>query len=115
MSNVFKRPSGSLVKLCNIDTKSGHGLPGTFRIFCIQLINHHPAINLQQFIIHSKWDARAVIYQVARDGNNLIGDQKQTGLLIDESAFAKQGKMSVGAARQRLGRVGKVDNGGSAF
>jgi SRSO17 transposase len=67
--------------------------------------------NLQQFITHSKWDARAVIDHVARDGNNLIGDQEQTGLLIDESAFAKQEKMSVGAARQRLGRVGNVDNG----
>lgn len=67
--------------------------------------------NLQQFITHSKWDARAVIDHVAHDGNELIGDQEQTGLLIDESAFAKQGKMSVGAARQWLGRVGKVDNG----
>jgi SRSO17 transposase len=67
--------------------------------------------NLQQFLTHSKWDAQAVIDHVARDGNELIGDDHQTGLLIDESAFAKQGKMSVGTARQWLGRLGKVDNG----
>ena len=67
--------------------------------------------NLQQFLTHSKWDARAVIDHVARDGNGLIGDTQQTGLLIDESSFAKQGKMSVGTARQWLGRFGKVDNG----
>lgn len=67
--------------------------------------------NLQQFLTHSKWDARAVIDHVARDGNELIGDKQRTGLLIDESTFAKQGKMSVGTARQWLGRLGKVDNG----
>ncbi len=67
--------------------------------------------NLQQFLTHSKWDARAVIEHVAHDGNELIGDRKRTGLLIDESSFAKQGKMSVGTARQWLGRFGKVDNG----
>jgi len=67
--------------------------------------------NLQQFLTHSKWDARAVINHVARDGSELIGDKQRTGLLLDESSFAKQGKMSVGTARQWLGRLGKVDNG----
>jgi len=67
--------------------------------------------NLQQFLTHSKWDARAVIDHVAHDGNELIGHRERTGLLIDESTFAKQGKMSVGTARQWLGRLGKVDNG----
>jgi len=67
--------------------------------------------NLQQFLTHSKWDAQAVIDHVARDANELIGDDQMTGFLIDESSFAKQGEMSVGTARQWLGRLGKVDNG----
>ncbi len=67
--------------------------------------------NLQQFLTHSKWDARSVIDHVAQEGNELIGDDHRTGLLIDESSFAKQGKMSAGTARQWLGRLGKVDNG----
>jgi SRSO17 transposase len=67
--------------------------------------------NLQQFITHSKWDAREVIDHVARDANELIGDPRKAGYLIDESSFAKQGNMSVGTARQWLGRLGKVDNG----
>ena len=67
--------------------------------------------NLEQFITHSKWSGREVLDQVARDADELIGDATEAALLIDESGFAKQGKMSVGASRQYLGRLGKVDNG----
>ena len=67
--------------------------------------------NLQQFLTHSKWSAKGVIDQVACDADELLGDEQQTGLLIDESGFAKQGPKSVGVSRQWLGRLGKVDNG----
>jgi SRSO17 transposase len=67
--------------------------------------------NLQQFLTHSKWDAREVIEHVGRDADELLGDDRQACLLIDESGFAKQGRGSVGVARQWLGRLGKVDNG----
>ena len=67
--------------------------------------------NLQQFLTHSKWSANDVIDQVACDADELLGGRHQTGLFIDESGFAKQGPMSVGVARQWLGRLGKVDNG----
>ena len=67
--------------------------------------------NLQQFLTHSKWDARAVMDHVARDANEFLGDDQVAGFLIDESGFAKQGPMSVGVSRQWLGRLGKTDNG----
>ncbi len=67
--------------------------------------------NLQQFLTHSKWNHRDVIDHVAQDANDLLGDSKQSCLLIDETGFAKQGKSSVGVTRQWLGRLGKVDNG----
>ena len=67
--------------------------------------------NLQQFITHSQWSAREVLDHVAHDADELIGDGTDAALIIDESGFAKQGKMSVGASRQYLGRLGKVDNG----
>ena len=67
--------------------------------------------NLQQFLTHSKWDYRDVIDHVARDVDELLGDERNACFLIDESGFAKQGKMSVGVSRQWLGRLGKVDNG----
>lgn len=67
--------------------------------------------NLQQFITHCNWSARDVIDDVAKDVNALLGDSVKAGLIIDESGFKKQGTMSVGVARQWLGRIGKVDNG----
>src|SRR5258708_10306819 len=67
--------------------------------------------NLQQFVTHSKWSTREVLDHVARDADELIGDSADAALIIDESAFVKQGKMSVGASRQYLGRLGKVDRG----
>lgn len=67
--------------------------------------------NLQQFLTHSKWDARAVIDHVAAEADVVLGDKDNACLLIDESGFEKQGRMSVGTARQWLGRFGKVDNG----
>jgi SRSO17 transposase len=67
--------------------------------------------NLQQFLTHSKWDYRGVINHVAHDVDELLGDSRNAGFLIDESGFAKQGKRSVGVSRQWLGRLGKVDNG----
>lgn len=67
--------------------------------------------NLQQFLTHSKWNACDVIDHVARDANELLGDDDLTGLIIDETSFKKQGHKSVGVSRQWLGRYGKVDNG----
>ncbi len=76
-----------------------------------EVVPESDARRLQQFLTHSKWDARAVIDQVAQEANRVLGDPQEACLLLDESGFAKQGKKSVGVARQWLGRLGKVDNG----
>ena len=76
-----------------------------------EVVPETDARNLQQFLTHSKWEARAVMDQVAREADALLGDEQEACLLIDESGFPKQGKKSVGVARQWLGRLGKVDNG----
>jgi len=65
---------------------------------------------LQQFISSSPWDARAVTDKVALESDGLIGGTGRTGLLIDETAFAKKGKCSVGVARQWNGCLGKTEN-----
>jgi SRSO17 transposase len=64
---------------------------------------------LHHFIANSPWDHRAVLDQVARDANALLGGTDDSFLLIDET-FPKKGRDSVGVARQWCGRLGKVDN-----
>ena len=68
----------------------------------------HQAI--QQFITDTGWDAQSVMDRVAENVNELLGDPKESCLIIDESGFRKKGSKSVGVARQWLGNIGKVDN-----
>ncbi|MCI0512469.1 transposase, partial [candidate division KSB1 bacterium] len=66
--------------------------------------------SMQHFISGSRWRHQPVLDQIATDANRVIGDHPDTCLLVDESAFSKKGKKSVGVARQWNGRLGKVDN-----
>jgi SRSO17 transposase len=64
---------------------------------------------MQKFIGQSPWDDRPLIAELARQVGEEIG--KPDGVLVfDPSAFKKQGKESVGVARQWCGRLGKIDN-----
>ena len=76
-----------------------------------EVVPNSKSRNLQQFLPHSKWQAREVIVHVSRDVDEVLGDDRQSCFLIDESGFAKQGRGSVGVKRQWLRRLGKVDNG----
>jgi SRSO17 transposase len=67
-----------------------------------------PAQNMQHFKSNSPWSAQAVIRQVQAE--IAATPELQGGVLIlDESANAKEGNKSAGAARQYDGRRGKVD------
>jgi SRSO17 transposase len=68
------------------------------------------AQRFQHFISESPWDHEPVVAQIARDADALLGGKPDSALIIDESSFPKQGKRSVGVARQWTGRLGKVDN-----
>ena len=63
----------------------------------------------QQFLSDSPWDHRKLMDRVGRDVSEVIGGANSS-LVLDETAFAKQGRKSVGVARQWNGRLGKVDN-----
>jgi SRSO17 transposase len=65
--------------------------------------------SLQQFLSDSPWDHEALNEHIACDAHDLLGGPESV-LAIDESGFAKKGKMSVGVARQWNGREGKTDN-----
>jgi SRSO17 transposase len=65
---------------------------------------------LQHMLSDSPWDHRAVIDQVALEADGLLGGNRNSCLLIDESGFKKSGSHSVGVGRQWCGRLGKVEN-----
>jgi SRSO17 transposase len=57
----------------------------------------------QHFISNSPWDHKPVLAQISQDADRLLGGKPSSCLIIDESSFAKQGKRSVGVARQCRG------------
>ena len=64
---------------------------------------------LQHFMSTSPWDKRAVFRQIQADLTAISTLNHGSLLILDESADAKAGEQSAGAARQRNGRLGKVD------
>jgi SRSO17 transposase len=64
--------------------------------------------NIQHFMTNSPWEAQSVYRQVQAE-ISATPELRQGGmLLLDESADAKSGTKTAGAARQYNGRLGKV-------
>jgi len=64
---------------------------------------------MQKFIGQSRWDDRALIGELAQQVGTELGEPDGV-LVFDPSGFKKQGRDSVGVARQWCGRLGKIDN-----
>jgi SRSO17 transposase len=64
---------------------------------------------LQHFIGCAEWDHQPLMMELARQVGQELGEEDGV-IVFDPSAFPKQGKKSVGVARQWCGRLGKVDN-----
>ena len=64
---------------------------------------------LQQFMSDSPWSARSVYQRIQDDIKEDQCFQHGGVLIVDETADAKAGECSAGAARQHNGRLGKVD------
>jgi SRSO17 transposase len=75
-----------------------------------EIVPDSDAQALHHFLAHSPWDGRAVMTKVAKDVDSLLGGDRDSCLLLDETCFPKKGKKSVGVARQWMGRQGKTDN-----
>ncbi|MDA8259557.1 MAG: IS701 family transposase [Betaproteobacteria bacterium] len=65
--------------------------------------------SLQRFLTESPWDDGAVIARLQRYVGQRL-NQRDGVLVLDDTGFAKQGKKSVGVARQYSGTLGKVGN-----
>ena len=66
--------------------------------------------SLQHFVSNSPWDHRPVLEHIQQDVIDAIGDANNGSIHVDECCFPKQGKDSVGVARQYCGRLGKIAN-----
>lgn len=64
---------------------------------------------LHHFIATSAWDPLPLETALAHEAQRLVGGPDAV-LIIDDTALLKQGKHSVGVARQYAGQVGKVTN-----
>jgi SRSO17 transposase len=64
---------------------------------------------MQKFIGQSLWDDGLLIRELTRQIGVELGEPDGV-LVFDPSGFKKQGKESVGVARQWCGRLGKIDN-----
>ena len=63
---------------------------------------------MQKFIGQASWDHRPLIGELTRQIGTELGEADGV-LVFDPSAFKKQGKESVGVARQWGGRLGEND------
>ncbi len=70
---------------------------------------------MEQFISSSPWSHRALLDDVARDAEELIGNEKHAGLFLDESSFLKKGTSSVGVQRQWSGRARSAEQTGTSL
>lgn len=64
---------------------------------------------LQHFVASPAWDDAPLWAVLAREAGRLVGG-KAAYLVIDDTALPKQGRLSVGVARQYCGQLGKRAN-----
>src|SRR5437870_4033128 len=62
---------------------------------------------LQRFLTDARWDDEAVIAHLQADLGARLADP-QAVFAVDSSGFPKQGKQSVGVARQYCGALGEM-------
>jgi SRSO17 transposase len=80
-----------------------------FKNMARRLDNGEDGQALQHFMSTSPWARGAVFHQIQADLGAIPALRHGSIVILDESADAKAGAQSAGAARQRNGRLGKVD------
>jgi SRSO17 transposase len=66
--------------------------------------------SLHHFVAQSAWSDEAVLAEVRSIIEPVLGTQESGYWIIDDTGIPKQGKHSVGVARQYCGQLGKTEN-----
>ena len=69
---------------------------------------------MQQLISDSPWDEQALMDQVAKDANGLLGGHRHSALYLDETSFVKKRECigwSAAAILRTFGQIGKLPGG----
>jgi len=75
----------------------------------IAYAHDHDRQMYQVFVGQKSWDHQSLLNLLAKQVGAKFGSQDAV-LVFDPTSFPKQGKMSVGVARQWCGRLGKIEN-----
>ena len=87
----------------------GLAADGRKNLEAIAYAHDHDRQMYQVFVGQKSWDHQPMLNLLAKQVGEQIGDENAV-IVFDPTSFPKQGKMSVGVARQWCGRLGKVDN-----
>ena len=111
----FVRPFAALMESTAQQRHVGEYVTGLFsdlkqrNVETIAYLHDQDRQALQKFVGQVLWDDGLLIRELARQVAAELGEPDGV-LVFDPSAFKKQGKASVGVARQWCGRLGKIDN-----
>jgi SRSO17 transposase len=87
----------------------GLAADGRKNLESIAYAHHHDRQMYQVFVGQKSWDHQPMLNLLAKQVGEQFGDENAV-IVFDPTSFPKQGKKSVGVARQWCGRLGKVDN-----
>ena len=87
----------------------GLAADGRKNLESIAYAHHHDRQMYQNFVGLKTWQYQPMLNLLAQQVGEQIGDTN-AAIVLDPTSFPKQGKMSVGVARQWCGLLGKVEN-----
>lgn len=65
---------------------------------------------MQYSLSEAEWDEPWLLKELSEAANGLLGGDRDSAMIFDESAHVKSGSCSAGVSRQYCGRLGKIEN-----
>ncbi len=106
----FRKPGGSVEEsvrhyLCGLLQSEKRNMERM-----VEVVPDSDYERLQYSLSEAEWDEPWLLEELSEEANGLLGGDRDSAMIFDESAHVKSGKCSAGVARQYCGRLGKVEN-----